>query len=485
MYSFSDVTGYVSIACWLGAQFPQVIENIRNQSVEGLALPFLVNWLLGDMTNLIGCILTNQLPFQTYLATYFCFVDISLMLQYFYYSRKAPPMPVSRSRSRARLSLDVHNPAHYRALSSVAANVAASAALAANQESHWQRRSTEILNDAATHIPYSQRAEEEDEVDEDALAALADSIHSTRSRHGATWNKEHYTGPIRALSPVQSLEPFPRGRAVERADTELEEDEQTREDSRRRRNSRASRMSASIVFMGAWALFGAGTLISSRRGIPHETDIRIGRVVADVSPSALPVLEDFMRPLSVLPLPPTEMLASLEFPDASKALLDEDIAAAEAPTMERVIGRVFAWTCTTLYLTSRLPQIWKNYVRKSVEGLSIYLFIFAFLGNFFYVLSILTAPNMYLPPPEASAYISESIPYLLGSGGTLMFDVTIVVQSRIYRLKRGRTKEFVGEQTDGDAEEQEALMSASIRDLDEAQGQTPRRRANVGEEGSS
>ena len=30
------------------------------------------------------------------------------------------------------------------------------------------------------------------------------------------------------------------------------------------------------------------------------------------------------------------------------------------PDFERVLGRIFAWLCTTLYLTSRLPQIWKN-----------------------------------------------------------------------------------------------------------------------------
>ena len=42
----------------------QLIVNYRNQSVEGLALPFLINWLLGDISNLVGCILTHQLPFQ-------------------------------------------------------------------------------------------------------------------------------------------------------------------------------------------------------------------------------------------------------------------------------------------------------------------------------------------------------------------------------------------------------------------------------------
>ncbi|TCD63614.1 hypothetical protein EIP91_005165 [Steccherinum ochraceum] len=108
---------------------------------------------------------------------------------------------------------------------------------------------------------------------------------------------------------------------------------------------------------------------------------------------------------------------------------------------EYLIGRISAWVCTTLYLTSRLPQIWKNFVRKSVEGLSMSMFIFAFLGNFFYVASILTSPKLSLPPYEASAFLRESIPYLLGSGGTLMFDVTIVTQSFIYRPKahlRGR-----------------------------------------------
>lgn len=46
------------------------------------------------------------------------------------------------------------------------------------------------------------------------------------------------------------------------------------------------------------------------------------------------------------------------------------------------------------------------------QGLSIYLFIFAFLGNTFYVASILTSPKLQLPPPQASAFIRESIPYV-------------------------------------------------------------------------
>jgi solute carrier family 66 (lysosomal lysine-arginine transporter), member 1 len=43
----STVLGYMSLGAWLGAQFPQLIENARRQSVDGLALPFLANWFFG------------------------------------------------------------------------------------------------------------------------------------------------------------------------------------------------------------------------------------------------------------------------------------------------------------------------------------------------------------------------------------------------------------------------------------------------------
>ncbi|KAG8726363.1 hypothetical protein FRC12_023466, partial [Ceratobasidium sp. 428] len=81
----SNALGLVSSAAWLGAQFPQLWTNYKLQSADGLALPFLANWLAGDTTNLVGCILTNQLPFQTYLAVYFVWVDFCLLVQYLYY----------------------------------------------------------------------------------------------------------------------------------------------------------------------------------------------------------------------------------------------------------------------------------------------------------------------------------------------------------------------------------------------------------------
>ncbi|CAG8598681.1 13154_t:CDS:2 [Cetraspora pellucida] len=93
------------------------------------------------------------------------------------------------------------------------------------------------------------------------------------------------------------------------------------------------------------------------------------------------------------------------------------------------IGRIMAWSCTVLYLTSRMPQIWKNYTRRSVEGLSIFMFIFAALGNLTYTLCIFTNPLV----SKNSAFLHEVVPYILGSVGTLSFDTVVFIQWLAWR----------------------------------------------------
>lgn len=90
----SKVSGAFSLLIWLFAQLPQVLENHLNQSVEGVSVSFLSSWILGDVTNLIGCLLTRALPFQTSLASYYCFIDFILGLQYWYYTRVYPRQKV-------------------------------------------------------------------------------------------------------------------------------------------------------------------------------------------------------------------------------------------------------------------------------------------------------------------------------------------------------------------------------------------------------
>ncbi|KAF8643913.1 hypothetical protein AX16_008929 [Volvariella volvacea WC 439] len=465
----SELLGYTSIAAWLGAQFPQVLENYRRQSCEGLALPFLANWLLGDFSNLVGCILTHQLPFQTWLATYFVAVDLTLVAQYFYYQRKSKSTLKHERAASRRLSVD-RAASRYRTLSAAAANVAATAALVAEYDEQferrryrrdWQRVSLDRAQQPGEATGQTRDGEEDDDdVDEHALAALADSFHSEggrdmgRSRHEYLNRRGGSLGPggfIRhgrsrhatipsftstdASGVGESGGALGRGRSIS-VEEEGDLEAATRHPHRERRSSRASRRGATMVFLGMWALFGVGSLTKTRHEVALGDLARTGEVLSapptlDVTQAqAMPII-DHSKLTSFVYLNPQEPQPEIE-------PIPTPPPHQSPPSTERILGRVFAWLCTTLYLTSRLPQIWKNYTRKSVEGLSIYLFVFAFLGNVFYVSSILSSPQMHDSPHRASAFLKESIPYLLGSGGTLMFDITIVTQSFIYRPKAKR-----------------------------------------------
>ncbi|CAI2163452.1 15406_t:CDS:2 [Funneliformis geosporum] len=258
----SDIFGYLCIACWLNAQFPQVLTNYRNRSADGLSLPFLTNWLLGDIANLLGCILTNQLKFQIYLAVYFCFIDFILFFQYFYYM--------------------------------------------------WP--STAIQSESE-EVPLPDRRL--------SMLLLKDSI-----LEGA---KKSYTFPTRKK---QSYKRIP-----------------------------------SVVFAVLLFTFHSTTSISS------------------------------------------------SFSTSRFSTIHDEIGSQE----------------TTLRGNAKLLSE-HNYTRSSVEGLSVFMFIFAALGNLNYTLSIFTNPS------KSESYLREAFPFILGSVGTLMFDVTIFLQWCIWRDAEPRKK---------------------------------------------
>ena len=69
----SFLLGYSSIGFWIFAQLPQILKNY--QLKQYINIKFILIWLLGDVCNLFGSKLTEQKPFQVYLATYFVIVD--------------------------------------------------------------------------------------------------------------------------------------------------------------------------------------------------------------------------------------------------------------------------------------------------------------------------------------------------------------------------------------------------------------------------
>ena len=83
--AISGICGSISIACWVVVFSPQIIENFRRSSAEGLSIEFIVIWLLGDVFNILGAVLQGVLPTMIILAIYYTVADIVLLLQCFYY----------------------------------------------------------------------------------------------------------------------------------------------------------------------------------------------------------------------------------------------------------------------------------------------------------------------------------------------------------------------------------------------------------------
>ena len=79
----------ISIACWVVVFSPQIIENFRRGSADGLSIVFLVVWLLGDLFNILGAVLQGVLPTMIILALYYTLADVVLVGQVFYYRRFA------------------------------------------------------------------------------------------------------------------------------------------------------------------------------------------------------------------------------------------------------------------------------------------------------------------------------------------------------------------------------------------------------------
>ncbi|KAK7746145.1 vacuolar membrane transporter [Diatrype stigma] len=75
----------ISIAAWVVVFSPQIIENFRRGSADGLSLHFIIIWLAGDVFNILGAVLQDVLPTMIILAVYYTIADLVLLAQCFYY----------------------------------------------------------------------------------------------------------------------------------------------------------------------------------------------------------------------------------------------------------------------------------------------------------------------------------------------------------------------------------------------------------------
>lgn len=277
--------------------------------------------ILADFANLIGCLLTHQLPFQKYLGMYFVFIDVCLLLQYIYYS-KIKRKSTSFTSSPPRTTDDKADPL-------------------SKAFQHPSVRTPLLIEHATMTL--------EDELKSYSASASPSKWYTLND------NVHHHPDLTHCNT----------------------------------NNSSAS---------------------TSSSGSKRNKQIGGGVLMA-------------------------VMLFGTRIPSAATMTTTTGGASMTVTELNTVvIGLIFAWICTALYLMSRLPQILKNRRRKSVEGLSPALFAFAACGNLTYSCSVL------LHPGHTRESLLEAVPYLIGSAGTLIFDATIFLQFLWYRSKNTRAR---------------------------------------------
>ncbi|TID30316.1 hypothetical protein CANINC_001103 [Pichia inconspicua] len=83
----SSIFGSISFSCWLILMIPQLVEQWRLKTVDGISPIFLLIWATGDVFNVIGAIWAHLLPEVILIALWFVVADVITFAFYFYISQ--------------------------------------------------------------------------------------------------------------------------------------------------------------------------------------------------------------------------------------------------------------------------------------------------------------------------------------------------------------------------------------------------------------
>ncbi|CCC70803.1 hypothetical protein NCAS_0F03190 [Naumovozyma castellii] len=125
------------------------------------------------------------------------------------------------------------------------------------------------------------------------------------------------------------------------------------------------------------------------------------------------------------------------------------------------IGTVLSWAGACFYVGARIPQLYKNYKRKSTDGISPFLFATTLLGNVTYNVSIFTSCN-FLNSDDKIAFVINELPFIFGSAGTIAFDLIYFYQYYVLYADdmkwRELEREILEDESDGETEDEQTAL---------------------------
>lgn len=342
----SNALGTLSIVAWLFAQLPQIYKNWSISSTSGLSIFFLVEWCLGDCSNLLGALFTHQAAWQVAIGAYYVFVDLCLVGQWLWYEKLQHGAIVRRVWPK-RGSQDGHGP-----------------------EGSMQ----EMLIDGVTIHPSVP--------DPDRPINATKEQSKQPERLPITFRYPTFAKRTDDDEKPSSFSVTPRGTTIRRVGPS---------------SPMPSPSPRTVLLIACWIAMAQASPMASHQQPSHGQHTTLHK-----------------------------------------------------PTSLENAGTILSWLSTFLYLGSRLPQLFKNYRRKSTAGLSPHLFMAAFCGNLFYSSALLTNPCVWSDfgpyggngwvgsgGSDRIQFVTAALPFFLGAAGVLGLDASVGLQFLLYRERVG------------------------------------------------
>ncbi|KAG7544802.1 PQ-loop repeat [Arabidopsis suecica] len=481
----SFALGIASLLCWGVAEIPQIITNFRTKSSHGVSLSFLLAWVAGDIFNLVGCLLEPAtLPTQFYTALLYTVSTVVLVIQTIYYDyiyklcrhgrtkicpkdeedeEKRPLKPPKTMGSAISIPGGSYKDSPRREFYYTSARSLAGSGTPPLRTSYFR---------VAKSGPSALAIDNGSSSDEDETMSTCPVITAKTTTQPRPIPRPLYTVSTVVLV-IQTIYYDYIYKLCRHGRTKICPKDEEDEEKRPLKPPKTMGSAISIpggsykdsprrefYYTSARSLAGSGTpplrtsYFRVAKSGPSALAIDNGSSSdEDETMSTCPVItaKTTTQPRPI-PRPAgfgTFLAASASLPLQAKSLAEKYWHASsrrllnERRVEHSALGQWLGWLMAAIYMGGRIPQIWLNIKRGSVEGLNPLMFIFALVANATYVGSILVRTTEW-------DNIKPNLPWLLDAIVCVVLDLFIILQYIYYKYCRMQSLESKEEDVYGD-----------------------------------